>query len=404
MKQIKKIVMLTILLLINTGCWDHTELSDLAIVIAIGIDITEEDEYKVGVQIMNPTSSPSGHGGGGDEQPPFSYFEETGKSIDEALSNIQFTIPKQLYIGHTNIIIIGEELAREGLHHVTDFFLRNKESRKVFPLLVVQGGTASSILETITPLDPFTGPNIKETLELTARNKTMVSNRLFHQILECLYIEGREATSSSIIIIEKEEEGKKEEQKSEGSGPPIPPVLLKLGGSAAYIEDKLVGFYTETESLGQAFIRNTLERAVLSFSCDDEGNYASYSIEKTSTELKTSEIDDAPFTTIDVKNTGLLSEFNCKFDMRKKKNSKKIEKMIEDEITKIIDSTVVRTQQDFKSDTLGFGEKFYRYQYKDWQKYKKNWNDTFTNVEYEIKVKTTIRSISSSINPAKKEG
>ena len=52
MKKIR-ILILILLLLPLTGCWNYRELEDLAIVSALGIDISDND-FDISVEAVNP--------------------------------------------------------------------------------------------------------------------------------------------------------------------------------------------------------------------------------------------------------------------------------------------------------------------------------------------------------------
>lgn len=58
--------------LLLSGCWSKKELTDLAIVAALGIDKNEEGRYVGTLQIINPSNVAGGmQGGGGSQGPPY---------------------------------------------------------------------------------------------------------------------------------------------------------------------------------------------------------------------------------------------------------------------------------------------------------------------------------------------
>jgi spore germination protein KC len=90
-------------------------------------------------------------------------------------------------------------------------------------------------------------------------------------------------------------------------------------------------------------------------------------------------------------------------DLRKEKNLKKIESIINKTFKKEIDKTIKKVQKEYKSDIFGFGERLYKDNNSYWKKVDKNWNDTFSNMKYNIKTNIIIKNLSSTIN-AIKEG
>src|SRR3954469_19448152 len=79
--------MLIIGSLLLTGCWSQKELTDLALVSAMGIDLDEKGKYVVTFQIVNPESVAAGKQGGG-QSAPVSVFTVTGNNIVEASKKV----------------------------------------------------------------------------------------------------------------------------------------------------------------------------------------------------------------------------------------------------------------------------------------------------------------------------
>ncbi len=69
MKRRKWILILCTMvsLMFVSGCWDKRELTDLAVISAIGIDRTETGKYVLHLQIINPGNVAGGLQGGGAE-------------------------------------------------------------------------------------------------------------------------------------------------------------------------------------------------------------------------------------------------------------------------------------------------------------------------------------------------
>ncbi len=397
MKKIKLFIILSLLCL-TTGCWNYRELNDLTIVSAIGID-EENGVYNVSVQIMDPAQQGgnTNSSGSSSESTPIDVYEGQGKTILEAMSNILLKQPGDIFLGHVDIVVISDQLARKGIENFIDFLLRDRESRKIFPMVITKNSKASDIIKLITPLELISGKYINSTLEATKKNSGVVSNRLFDEVLMCLFVEGREATISSIELIGPPEKGKNVDNPSTA----VPSTYFRINGSGVFIKDKLVGYLNEKESLGYTYIRNHTESTVISVPCDDEGNYAGIKLEKTKSKIKTTIKDNKPIGEITIETKAVISEFNCKMDLLKSENIKNIEKNTNKELKKLLTSTMNKAQKELKSDIFGFGEYLYRNQYDEWKKYKKDWNETFSNMEYKIKVSTEIRNVGSIIDSLK---
>ncbi|MGE5455852.1 MAG: Ger(x)C family spore germination protein [Ignavibacteriales bacterium] len=396
----KKIKILIILLLISltTGCWNYRELNNLAIVSAIGID-EEDGVYNVSVQVMNPSqqSSNSKSGGSSSQTTPVDVYEGKGKSILEAINSILLKQPNDIFLGHTDLIVISDQLARKGIENFIDFLLRDRQSRKIFPMVIIKNAKASDVIKLITPIETISSKYISSTLEATKKNSGVLSDRLFDEILMCLFTRGREATISAIELVGLPEKG----DESKNLSTSIPTTYFKISGSGVLVNDRLVGYFDEKESLGYTYIRNKVTASVISVPCDKEGNYAGVKLEKSKASLKTTIKDGKPVGEITLNTKAVISEFNCKVDLLKPENIKKIEDATNKELKKILNYAVVKAQKELKSDVFGFGEYIYKNKHKDWKKYEDNWNETFSNMEYKIKVTTEIRNVGAAIDSLK---
>ncbi|PAK38788.1 spore gernimation protein KC, partial [Priestia megaterium] len=73
-------ILVTVLL---SSCWSRKELTDLAIVSAMGVDKTEDGRYTVTLQIINPGNVAGGMqgGGGGTQSPPVTIYWDSGDNL-----------------------------------------------------------------------------------------------------------------------------------------------------------------------------------------------------------------------------------------------------------------------------------------------------------------------------------
>lgn len=119
------------------GCAPHTELNEKAIVMAIGIDY-EEDMYSVTFQYYSPT----GLGGRtlvDNSQPNVLTASGTGENVYGALEDASFRCGRELMLGVTQIIIIGEEAAKHSVDRVLDFTKSYFQSHPDMMITVAEG-------------------------------------------------------------------------------------------------------------------------------------------------------------------------------------------------------------------------------------------------------------------------
>ena len=146
-----KLLIPILFLFILTGCWNYRELNDLAIATGIAID-KSEDGFEVSVLISNARKAQVSTKEGESQT---SVYSENGKTITEALRNINLKFPKEIYIGHLSVIVINEEIAKEGLYPILDYFLREPESSKRFYSIIARDCKAKEVISVLSPLESF---------------------------------------------------------------------------------------------------------------------------------------------------------------------------------------------------------------------------------------------------------
>ncbi|EMT52949.1 MULTISPECIES: Ger(x)C family spore germination protein [Brevibacillus] len=132
-----------------TGCWDRRELEERTSVIALGIDLVEgrQNLYKLTVQIPIPIkiAGSSGQGGGGNKD-AVKIMSVTGKTVTDAVNNLQQRLNQRIFLGHTRVLAISEDVARRGMDDIIDSFRRDPQIRRLMWPVVVQG-RAADLLE-----------------------------------------------------------------------------------------------------------------------------------------------------------------------------------------------------------------------------------------------------------------
>lgn len=130
MRNLRKLlfIFMTIgLILPLSGCWDRKEVNELALVMAKAIDLTPDNRVLVSVHVAIPSrvgGAQTGMGGGSGGK-SFFMISATGRSVSEADANVQKKLPRQLYLPHLRIILIGDRMAKTGMMDILDHFGRN---------------------------------------------------------------------------------------------------------------------------------------------------------------------------------------------------------------------------------------------------------------------------------------
>ena len=133
-KKIASSLLILLLLIPLSGCWDYRGLDELTIVTGVAIDKKpEEDIYQLTYEIVDLIEPIKEKG------PNRKLIESEGKTIFEAVRNAKRRVSNKLYFGHSELIIICEEIARnEDLNVVLDFLPGTSECRETINVVVSQ--------------------------------------------------------------------------------------------------------------------------------------------------------------------------------------------------------------------------------------------------------------------------
>ncbi|MFF0827536.1 Ger(x)C family spore germination protein [Brevibacillus sp. NPDC003359] len=156
-KSLRYFALLIVCTSLLTGCWDRRELEERASVLAIAIDQDENDEnlYKMTVQIPIPIKIAGSSGkGGGSGADAVKIMSVTGRTVTDASNNLQMRLNQRLFLGHTRILALSEEIARKGIQDIMDSFRREPQIRRLLWPIVVRG-KASTLLEIKPRIEPI---------------------------------------------------------------------------------------------------------------------------------------------------------------------------------------------------------------------------------------------------------
>lgn len=148
MKIIKLLPLLFIPLLL-TSCVGE-EPNDVAYVTALGID-KKDNEYIYTVQFANPTNISGGaseEGGKGGEI--VENLSVGGNSIYSGLNNTNAILSKNLSLAHAKLIVVSEDVAKEGLYNFIDTLSRSYEIRPDIYIAVAEN--SQEYIEEVKPV------------------------------------------------------------------------------------------------------------------------------------------------------------------------------------------------------------------------------------------------------------
>ena len=370
----KKILLVISLCFILTGCGNYAELDKLAIVTGVAID-KDGDDYEISYLVAN---SPKGQTSSKEGEAKTTVYSGTVETIPDAAMIIEQKSPKKIYLGHVNVVIISEEIAKDGFFKVADWLFRNPEARKQFYLLLAKDEKAKNIIKIISPLESFPSQSIATLLESNRDSISASTTTTYNNFVGYVLEQGADPIVPTITIKGNVKEGSDQSNIETTE----PTAYLALGPLAIFKEDKLVGYVKAKESELINLIQNKIKeiKYTLNYN-DDDITIDSYNL-KTKLSLK-----DEWHVNLNITGTGNIYNINSDIDISDPKEIEKIEKKWNKSLQKSLKKLIKKMQNKYKSDIFGFGNKIYSTYPQKWNQVKDEWND-----KYFKQVKVTINS------------
>ena len=369
--NLKIIILILTLIPLMTGCYNYQELNNLSIVTGTSIE-KENDKYKITIQVVNPKKNDDARSS---NQPTFITYSQVGNTLQEAYRNIVLTSSRRIYGSHINILIISEDIAENDIRETIDFIFRNPEIRKEFYVLLSK--TPSKLLELNTPITNISSSNIKDTLTADAIHLAASKQVTYNQMMNMYLNPNLEIVLPTIEIIGEDTKGDDIDNLKHTD----PKTDYKLTGLAVFKENKILTTLKDKEAIVYNIITNNINNTILKYECEKDKYIANKISEiSTSTEIepKTNKLK------IKLNGTAAISEIHCNYDLTNPKTIKEIEKNINKQITKDTNN-IIKKFQNLNTDIFGFKDIYYKNNYKEFQNIKNNYDETFKNMQLEIK-------------------
>jgi spore germination protein KC len=377
-----------------TGCWDRYELEERANILGLAVDIAEEqdikeepevthrsgqfpdeemDYIKVTAQIALPGKIKLGpEGGGGEGSSKNSWVIETvGHTMKDAMANLQQQLAEKLYLGHLQIIVISEDIAKKGLTEINDFLRRDHEVRRT-AWMVINKKEASKVLEAAPPLETVPSLYLSDTLDNAVRFGKLPKEYLGKFWID-LSDDGVDALLPAVKVIDNDR--------------------ILVDGIAYFKEEKMVGRTTPIEIGAYLAMKEKNPGGYsIAVSLDGEkGVYLIKSLERKS-KIRVKVKNGKPSATIHVKVDAIIEEEvnSSKLD---EELIKKIENTANIKGADICKDLVKKLQED-GSDIFGLGGRVkakFGYYWDQEVKTDENWSEIFKEMEVSVVVEYSIR-------------
>lgn len=386
-KKVSVCLIIILLSLMVAGCWNSREINTLSVVEAIGIDRLADGQISLTFQILKPSeaksAAPGGGGPGGGKA--VWVLTSTGQTIFDAVRNATFESDRKLFLPFNKIIVFGEEAARAGIASLLDFFDRDPETR-LLSYVFISRGKAKDIIEAEHPQENIPAKAI-ESLAQGSRATSKIAQTDLISLIRTLANRSSDPYIPGINIVQEGEEGETKK-------------IIRLGETAIFREDKLVGWFNQKETRGLLWVLGEVKSGIIVVPSPlDETEKVSLEIIRASSQVKSRMVNGKPVITVQVKEEGNLGDQKSKVNLIKPDIFSELEKRQAGVIADEINAALVKAQKEWGVDIFKFGEAVHRESPGDWKRMKENWREELTQVEVKVVVEANLRNLGLSMTP-----
>lgn len=340
-------------------------------------------------QIVNPGAI-TAKGGAASSDAPVTLFQETGNSIQDAGRKMITSSTRKVYTGQLQMLIIGEELAKEGLSDVLDHISRDHQYRKDFFVVIARGTKAENILKVYTLIDRIPANKMQRSLDNASKALGTTASVNTDQFMSDIINKGKEAVLTGIKV-----HGNRALGETTKNGQQIDPSAeLHYNGLAVFKKDRLVGWLNEEESKGYIYTQGEIRSTTVVFPCPRGKKNITVEVLRTQEKTQFKKINGTPQIDIKISLEGNVSDAQCAIDLSKPETITQLEKLTEKDIKRTIAAALKAAQKKYKSDIFGFGDVINRTNPTYWEKVQKDWDQQeFPDLQVNVEVKADIRRV-----------
>jgi len=366
------IVILIFLMIILSGCWDKIEIEKRAFILGIAIDKADSrDEVMVTFQIALPKAFGAETGG---EMEAYWNITKTAKNIGIARDMLFESINWVPTFEHCPLLLIGEDLAKEGLKEYMDFFLRTYDIRRRMVVAVVQG-KARDLLDIKTKSEPVPAFFISEIMNQNSDHKYGISGSSYLGRIHEKLVRNADFMLSRVILDGKDK--------------------VRVAGGGLFKDFKLVGWLDSNELMAARMLRGDISGGYLTSDLPKElGSRIILRIFDASSSLTPKLQDDKLIVISRIRLEGDIIELDepgvgiNDINMLRAIQDY-MEKDLEDKIKKVF----IKTQQQYDCNPFLLDERVMNSLPNYWDKINKNWHEIYKTIELKVDADILIRRV-----------
>jgi len=395
----KLAVLFLLLVILLTGCWDRKDIESRGYVLGIAVDkyppnptksedpspeqaSAEEEEKleKMDLHIQPPifavtfqlpilkkaelatTSTGAGGSGGGADSKTWE-ITQIGNSFMNMNREIVSRNSMELYFEHLQVIVISEEVARDGIEDIIDFFVRDPEMRRRVKVFITPD-QAKSILDVSPRIEDYSSIYLAKLPMNADKNSRMVEKTDLGEIINRMHA-GYDFLLPAVIATKDE---------------------IKTNGAAVFANRKMVGWINGIEVEAIKLMVGTYKGGVIPIHApDDEDGIISIEVTKAKSHITPIITEDVLEFRIEINVEGNYAE-DINMHTHAEIDSKYLDRL-EDDFARMIEEICMKTAkkiQEYGGDVMLLKRILETKKPEYWEEVSNNWEGIYPNVKIEV--------------------
>ncbi|HHW15685.1 MAG TPA: Ger(x)C family spore germination protein [Firmicutes bacterium] len=407
--------LLLVLAVSLTGCWDFREPNKVGFIEALGVDRTTDGHVELSALIAIPSAQVSGGGGGGgggdSGKRPLLLQTARGRTLSEALLNMNRFTSRVLTVSQCRVVVFSEEVARRGLTPYIGLLTRWYEFRSTMVVLITEG-RASECLRIESPLE-------RDPVEFFVNLVSMVSPSMgvgsAFQVQDLLHVMGNYEGEpvAPLVAPYQSGAGPSPGQTSRGTGPEaqassgsggkaaVPKNAVQFKGLAMFQGSRMVG---KLDALASSYYLMLVGRHQLSFQVVPDplvrGNYVMVQAKAIKRDVRVRRVYGRPELDISLEVPLDLVEVQSTVDYTGRRNRPLLERAVAEKLGRGCRQVVAQAQRRFRTDIFQFGT-FFRVRFLTWPAWVKyDWlHKQFPRAKINVTVEARLRRPGATFRP-----
>lgn len=370
-----------------SGCWDNSEVNEIAVELGWGIDKAPNKRVKISAQAIIPARINGGQDGksGGGKDKPFFVVSGEGMNTLDAVQQMQTKLSRLVFRGHRRVIVIGESMARQGVKDVFDTYTRDPNLKLRTDIFIVMGSTANEFLKTSYPLENIAALGVLGEYDQIGTPIEMGLLNFLHAATS----EGASPAVPAVAIGMDSSSGNQPHQNVTSN-----PEGFRIIGTAIFNKElKMVGFLKMEEGRAIRWVTGNLNKLTVPVTIPGEEGNVSISLFKLHSKIQPAVQNGKLKMVVMLTANGAIRENNTRLDLTRPNNVNVVQSVLDKQIEETVSRTISHVQQEYGTDIFGFSDTIKRKNLALWKSIRNDWEHEFREAEISVNANVTVRRI-----------